>query len=82
MTINPGNLSRQEASVDARLSKRYRAAIRKRGICCACVHREVTLGVYHCKGQPAWQRGMCSDDRHTPSFALDDLTLEEFRDAA
>lgn len=80
MTLNPDNLSRPEASVDARLKARYRAALRKRGLCSFCTCREVTLGISHCRQQPDRQRGMCSSDGKLPAFRLDDSTLEEFRD--
>lgn len=82
MTLNPDNLSRPEASVDARLKARYRSALRKRGLCAFCTCREVTLGISHCRQQPDRQRGMCSSDGKLPAFRLDDSTLEEFRDAS
>lgn len=82
MTLNPENLSRPEASVDARLRARYRAAFRKRGACAFCQFRESTFGIIHCQRQHGRQRGMCQNDGKLPQFRLDDSTLEEFRDAA
>lgn len=81
-TLNPDNLSRPEASVDQRLKKRYRAAVRKRGLCAFCLCREVTFGVAHCRQQPERQMGMCGEDGKLPVFRLDDSTLEELRKAA
>lgn len=80
MTLNPDNLSRPEAFAEARMRKRYRVALRKRGLCAFCTLREVTFGVQHCRKQPERQRGMCQDDGKLPQFRLDDSTLEEFRE--
>ena len=82
MNLNPLNLTKPEATVDQRLRKRYRAAIRQRGLCAFCTCRETTLGVAHCRQQPERQRGLCQDDGRLPKFCLDDNTIEEFRDAA
>ncbi|MBB1060405.1 hypothetical protein [Marilutibacter spongiae] len=82
MTLNPDNLSRPESFVMARQAKRYRAALRRRGLCAFCTCRVVTFGVVHCRGNESRQRGMCQDDGRLPQFRLDDTTLEEFRDAA
>ena len=81
-TLNPDNLSRPEASAEEKLRKRYRAALRRRGLCAFCACREVTLGVPHCRQQHGRQMGMCQDDGKLPVFRLDDSTLQEFRDAA
>lgn len=81
-TLNPENLSRPEASADARIRKRYRAALRMRGLCAFCACRQVTFDVPHCRGNESRQQGMCQDDGRLPQFRLDDTTLEEFRDAA
>lgn len=82
MTLNPESLSRPEAFAEARQRKRYRVALRQRGLCAFCSLRESTLGILHCRQMPERQRGMCQDDRKLPQFRLDDSTLEEFRDAA
>lgn len=82
MTLNPQNLSQPEAYAEERFKKRYRVAIQKRGICCACVHRDRTLDIDHCRGQESRQHGACKTDGKSPQFELDDTTLEEFRDAA
>jgi hypothetical protein len=81
-TLNPEGLSRPESFADQRMRKRYRAALRKRGLCAFCACREVTFGVPHCRDRPGRQMGMCQDDGQLPQFRLDDSTLEEFRDAA
>lgn len=82
MTLNPENLSRPEAYADGKIRKRYRAAIRDRGLCAFCTCRDTTFGMTHCKNRPDRQRGMCQDDGELPKFRLDDTTIEEFRDAA
>jgi len=81
-TLDPLGLSRPEAYAEARMRKRYRAALRNRGLCAFCTCREVTLGVAHCRGRPDRQMGMCQDDGRLPQFRLDAATLQEFRDAA
>lgn len=81
-TLNPEGLSRPEASAEERIRKRYRAALRRRGLCAFCQFREETFAVLHCKGHPDRQQGMCQNDRRLPQFRLDDETLKEFRDAA
>ena len=81
-TLNPENLSRPEASADARIRKRYRAALRKRGLCAFCLLRETSWGELHCKNSPDRKDGACQVDGRLPQFRLDDTTLEEFRDAA
>lgn len=81
-TLNPEGLSRPEASAEEKLRKRYRAALRKRGLCAFCACRETTFGVVHCRQMPDRQMGMCQHDGKLPVFRLDDSTLEEFRDAA
>lgn len=82
MNLNPENLTRPEAAADQRMRKRYRAAIRQRGLCAFCTCRETTLGVVHCRQQPERQMGMCQDDGRLPAFRLDDTTIDEFREAA
>lgn len=78
-SLNPESLSRPEASAEEKLRKRYRAALRRRGLCAFCCCREVTLGIAHCRQMPERQMGMCADDGKLPVFRLDDSTLEEFR---
>lgn len=82
MSLNPTNLSRPESFAEERLRKRYRAALRQRGLCAFCACRVVTLGIAHCRGNESRQRGMCQDDGRLPQFRLDDTTLEELRNAA
>ncbi|MCD9096174.1 hypothetical protein [Luteimonas fraxinea] len=82
MNLNPENLTRPESAAEQRLKKRYRAAIKKRGICAFCTCRQITFGIAHCRGQLDRQMGMCTTDRKLPAFRLDDTTIEEFRDAA
>lgn len=82
MNLNPETLSRPEAYAEERMRKRYRAAIRKRGLCMACQFRQRTLGVWHCRGMEDRQHGMCTSDEKLPVFRLDDAVLGEFQDAA
>lgn len=82
MNLNPENLTRPEAAAEKRLQKRYRVAIKKRGLCAFCACRETTFGVVHCRQLPARQMGMCQDDGRLPAFRLDDTTIDEFREAA
>lgn len=81
-SLDPVGLSRPEAFVEARCRDRYRAALRSRGLCAFCRHRETTFAVLHCQGRPDRQRGQCQTDHRPPQFLLDDETLREFRDAA
>lgn len=81
-SIDPEGLSRPEASVDQRLKKRLRAAIKRRGLCAFCLLRDASWGAVHCKGFPDRQMGACKYDGKLPAFRLDDSTLEELRDAA
>jgi hypothetical protein len=82
MTLNPDNLSKPEAYAEQRFKKRYRVAIQKRGICCACVFRDRTFDVDHCKGFEDRRDGACKTDGKLPQFAVDATALEVFRDAA
>jgi len=81
-SLNPTNLTRPESAAEQRLRKRYRSAIRKRGLCAFCTCRQTTFGVAHCRDQPGRQMGMCQDDGRLPAFRLDDTTIEEFCEAA
>ncbi len=81
-TLNPEGLSRPEAFADRAFIKRYKAALRTRSLCEFCVHRTTIWGQVRCKGNEARGGGMCKDDGRQPTFAVDDSTLEEFRNAA
>lgn len=62
--------------------KRVKADQRKYGACVICIHREVTFDRPHCRNNPGRSMGMCNNDSALPKFALDDKSLEKYRDAA
>lgn len=64
----------------ARMWKRYRARVRRQGLCSVCQFRELTDGAFHCRRQPDRQ-GACDIDGRLPAFRLDDEVLDELRDA-
>lgn len=76
-------LTRPERAAQIRQAKRYRAAINRRGRCCACVHRD--------RENTYWGRNICSigDNRQYPQceqdgrgkrFTFDDTVLSQFQD--
>jgi hypothetical protein len=75
-------LTSPEQSAHNRQIKRYTAALKRLGICFACQHREVTLGVIHCRGNGARQAGACARDERQPTFAFDVTVMAQFNDAA
>lgn len=58
--------------------KRYRSRRRKHGVCSACVWREQSGGVYHCRKWPERQ-GSCDTDGKLPVFQFDDQVMDELR---
>ena len=80
--MNADHFTSPEHSAQIRQAKRYRAAIKKRGVCSACVHREQSFGVYHCRNAPDRQHPQCERDGKPARFTFDDSTLGEFADAA
>lgn len=79
--MSDGDLTRTERYYQRVQAKRYRAQILKQGICSACMHREVTLGIYHCRNKPDRQGG-CHSDGKSPVFQLDDEVTRRLADAA
>ncbi len=75
------DLTRPERFAQRVQAKRYRALIRRQGICSACVHREQSFGVYHCKNKPDRQ-GACETDGRAPQFKFDDTVLVKLASAA
>lgn len=75
-------MTRPERAAQIRQAKRYAAAIKKRGICSACVHRDKTLSVHHCRNKEDRSDGACETDGRLPKFTFDDKVLKEFADAA
>lgn len=79
------DLTRPERAAQIRQAKRYRAAIEKRGTCCACKHRnrEVTFwGRNVCRVDTGRQYPACQQDGRGVVFEFDETTLGEFRDDA
>lgn len=74
-------LTRPERAAQIRQAKRYRAAIRKKGICSACIHRDQTFGVFHCRNKPD-RSGTNCETTPGPGFTFDDSVLKQFADAA
>lgn len=70
-----------EHAARRRQAKRYRAAILKRGICSACIHREQSFGLFHCRNKPDRNANNC-DTTNGPRFTFDDSVLTQFSDAA
>lgn len=65
-----------------RVKKRMDVKRGRHGNCCICKHRDVTFGVFHCRGNEGRFHGACEDDVKQPRFEFDDTTLGEFQDAA
>lgn len=78
--------TRPERAAQIRQAKRYKRAIEKRGICCACKHRaigETKWGRSHCRvGGEERQHPTCDRDGKGIRFEFDDTVLGEFADAA
>lgn len=79
--MSESDLTRTERYYQRVQAKRYRAEIRKRGICFACMHREVTFDVHHCRRQPERQ-GACTSDGQAPRFEFDPEVLKKLTRAA
>lgn len=74
-----------ERYVERKIAKRYRAAIKKRGLCHACVHRDketTYFGMAVCCIGEARRHPQCESDGRAFKFQFDPATLEEFKDAA
>jgi hypothetical protein len=75
------DLTDPERYAQRKQAKRYAAAIRKRGRCSACIHRDRTFGTFHCRNKPERNGNNC-ESTPGPSFTFDDTVLKEFSDAA
>ena len=80
--MSDGALTRPERAAQIRQAKRYRAAIEKRGLCCACKHRdpETYFGVSVCGVGQDRQHPKCERDGKAPRFEFDDTVLAQFQD--
>ena len=77
------HLTGPENHAHHRQLKRYMVTVRKEGICRVCIHREKTLGVWHCRNAPDKQHGACQQQPGSyPRFQVVENVLEEFADAA
>lgn len=77
-------MTRPERAAQIRQAKRYRAAIKREGLCTACKFRssETFWGRAICKVGENRQHPQCERDGKGVTFEFDDTTLERFRDAA
>jgi hypothetical protein len=79
----PEGLTSTERAANTRQVKRYKAERRKRGTCCACVHRcgSVTVvGKSICKIGESRQHPQCETDGKGPRFEFDPSVMDQFRD--
>jgi hypothetical protein len=76
--------TRPERAAQIRQAKRYRKAIDKEGLCCACVHRssEVFWGRTVCKVGQQRMHPQCERDGKGLRFEFDPGVLKRFADAA
>lgn len=66
-------------AAQVRQSKRYRAALRKRGRCFACLHRAQTDTMFHCRNNPGRNSTNC-EQTPGPRFSFDSTVMGEFAD--
>lgn len=80
------DLTRPERAAQIRQAKRYRSAIKKRGLCSACVHRDkdrtTAFGMSCCSVGQDRIHLHCERDGKQPKFKFDPDVLGEFQDAA
>lgn len=78
--------SNPERYAERRIAKRYRAAIQKRGLCSACVHRDrdnrTVFGMNCCEIGKDRIHPQCENDGKPKRFVFDPEVLGEFKDAA
>ncbi len=78
------HFTRPERAAQIRQAKRYRVAIRKRGLCSACVHRDkdrlTVFGMSVCKVGQDRLHFHCEKDGRQPTFEFDPTVLKEFAD--
>lgn len=76
-------LTRPERAAQIRQAKRYRSAIKRRGLCSACVHRnkETTYwGRSICSIGENRQHPQCEQDGRAKRFEFDATVLAQFQD--
>lgn len=76
-------LTRPERAAQIRQAKRYRAAIEKRGLCCACKHRDkdnTYFGLSVCSIGQQRRHPQCERDGKAKRFEFDDSVLAQFQD--
>jgi len=80
--VTDGALTRPERAAQIRQAKRYRAAIEKRGLCCACKNRgtETYFGLNVCSVGQQRRHPQCETDGKAPRFEFDDTVLAQFQD--
>ena len=80
------HLTRPERAAQVRQAKRYRAAIKKLGLCSACIHRDreklTAFGMHCCEVGQDRVHLHCEIDGRKPRFEFDATVLEQFKDAA
>lgn len=78
-------LTRPERSAQLKQARRYREAIEKAGMCCACLHRDrysAPFGINHCRLKVERRYPTCTKDKRGPEFELDTTALQQFNKAA
>jgi hypothetical protein len=70
------DLTDPERYAQRKQAKRLAAAIRKRGRCSACIHRDRTLGKFHCRNKEDRNGDNCGNTSG-PRFKFDDTVLNE-----
>ena len=80
--MSADDFTRPERAAQIRQAKRYRAAIEKRGLCCACKHRsdETYFGLNVCSIGQQRTHPQCERDGKGLRFTFDDTVLEQFRE--
>lgn len=81
--MSADDYTRPERATEILKAKRYKAAIQRRGLCSACIHRHVDefWGVkrWSCSGKAALrQHPACETDGRQPKFEFDASVLKEF----
>lgn len=80
--MTDGALTTPERAAQIRQAKRYRAAIEKRGLCCACKNRgdETYFGLNVCSIGQQRTHPQCERDGKAKRFEFDDSVLAQFQD--
>lgn len=77
------SLTLPERVAQRRQAKRYKAAIEKLGLCCACKNRDTEntyFGLYVCKIGQQRTYPRCERDGEPTRFEFDDTVLAQFQD--